>query len=1297
MSNAKSTTGIKSVGGLLPSEFLFRLRDPKGRVSGLREMDYHLAPNERLGEIITRSWNRLVGAWTAFSTSLSALDGSTETASVLTREKWLALLFMELGFGRLPSAKGIEINGRSYPISNEWGSTPIHLVGARVPLDRRSPGVRGAAGMSPHALVQELLNQSEERLWGIVSNGLILRILRDSTSLTRQSYLEFDLQIIFSNERFDDFVTFWMVCHESRFETESGPSWLEKWRGDINVTGIRALDALQKGVRQAITALGCGFLAHPENRSLREALQSNDLSGADFYRELLRLVYRILFLFVAEDRGLIHAPDCPEMAKKRYETWYSTSQLRRQAWGIRSNTHDDLWQMFRIVMSGLGKREGLPQIGLSPLGSFLWSDLAVPTLHNSTLANGFFSEALIHLSTTESENVRRNVDFANLGAEELGSVYESLLELHPILDVDSMHFELENTAGNERKTSGSYYTPTELVTSLLETALDPVLDEAANSASPEAAILALKVFDPTCGSGHFLIAAAHRIAQRLAAIRTGESEAPPEEVRHAIREVISKCCYGVDINPMAVELTKVSLWMEATEPGKPLSYLDRHIVVGNALFGATPNLIEKGIPDDAYKQLEGDSKSTITSTKALNRKTRGGLQSLPFDLHTADTADLATRVIEIEELSEDDLPSVEKKAALWVELQEQNDVEFAKLASDVWCSAFVYEKRPDEVVITSDTVSRALNEGPDGVGNKVLKCVERLAQRYRFLHLHIAFPEVFSPRPNMPINPSTGWSGGFDVVLGNPPWGQLELKEQEFFAVRSPEIASAEGANRKRLIKELSTTDPPLFQEYIAELRIKQGESSFLRGSGRFPLTGRGRINSYAVFAELARDVLGPKGRCGIIVPSGIATDDTTSLFFADLTQHRSLVSLFDFENRLGIFPAVDSRQKFCLLTLTGSARPAELGAKFVFFAHEMADLAVRERQVRLSADDFALFNPNTRTSPIFRKQSELELAKKVYQTVPVLIKEGPPEENPWGAGLRQGLFNMTSASGIFMKAPRLVSNGAKLEGNMFISEDGKKWLPLYEAKLFHHFDHRFATYEGATGKDPIRASSSQKQDPNFAPLSKYWVAETEVKERLKTWDQSWLLGIRSIARSNDERSVIASVLPSLAVGHSITLLFPERAKGTHSGALLACLSSFAFDAIARMKLGGTNLTPFVIKQLPVLAPGTFDENAPWSKNPSDSLANWISKRVLELTYTSPELSEWAKELGYEGRPFPYDDDRRALLRAELDACFFHLYGFSPNQVDETMESFPIVKQHDEAQFGEYRTKKLILQSMSIL
>jgi hypothetical protein len=376
-------------------------------------------------------------------------------------------------------------------------------------------------------MVQEFLNRSDEHLWGFVSNGRLLRILRDNRSLTRQAYVEIDLEAIFQGELYPDFTVLWMLCHQSRVEAERPEEcWLERWSGLGWEQGARALETLRKGVQEAIEHLGRGFLSHRSNGKLRERLRSGALSTQEFYREILRLVYRLLFLFVAEDRDALQPRDVPVAARETYRDFYSTHRLRLLAEELRGTAHADLFVSLRMVMLLLGTL-GAPELGLPVLGSYLWSDETLPDLMGSDLSNADLLEAVRALGFTRRGNDLWRVDYRNLGSEELGSVYESLLELHPEVDAEAGHFSLSVAAGHERKTTGSYYTPHALVQSLLETALDPVLEEAAKGPNPEAAILSLTVCDPATGSGHFLIAAAHRIARRLASVRTGDEEPAP--------------------------------------------------------------------------------------------------------------------------------------------------------------------------------------------------------------------------------------------------------------------------------------------------------------------------------------------------------------------------------------------------------------------------------------------------------------------------------------------------------------------------------------------------------------------------------------------------------------------------------------------------------------------------------------------------------------------------------------------------------------------------------------------------
>lgn len=765
---------IRVEGTILPIDLLRRVSDGDKSLGGLNPTDYHLIETEKLNEATNRSWNRMLGAWAAFKTGLMKLPDSDPKTSP-TRERWLLPLFQELGYGRLNTARAVDIDGKSFAVSHLWGSTPIHLVGSAIDLDTRTEGVAGAARMTPHGLVQELLNRSDDYLWGFVSNGLRLRILRDNSSLTRQAFVEFDLEAMMEGEVYSDFVLLWLLCHQSRVEADSlEECWLEKWSKAAQEQGTRALDQLRDGVKAAIAAFGSGFVSNPANRDLREKLRSGTLDKQDFYRELLRLVYRLLFIFVAEDRDLLLAPGTKRKIRERYTKYYSTSRIRRLAGRKRGTKHPDLHQGFRVVMQKLGSDEGCPELGLPALGSFLFSPEAIASIEGCEIANVDLLAAVRALAYTMDGGTLRPVDYKNLGSEELGSVYESLLELHPELNLDAGVFELRTAAGNERKTTGSYYTPTGLIQCLLDSALDPVLDEAVKKTDPENALLGLKVCDPACGSGHFLVAAAHRIAKRLASVRTGDIEPSPEAVRTAVRQVISRCIYGVDINPMSVELCKVALWMESMEPGRPLSFLDHHVQCGNSLIGTTPRLLKEGIPDTAFDPAEGDDRAICSEYKKRNKKEREGQGSLfshnmqPWEQF----GDLAAAMMENDAEVDSSIAAEHRKQERYEHLIGSEAYENSKLLADTWCAAFMWGKtRKFDYPITEE-VSQHIERSPHSCPDWMREEIERLAKKYQFFHWHLAFPDVFRvpDGDTEPDNTQAGWSGGFDCVLGNPPY-----------------------------------------------------------------------------------------------------------------------------------------------------------------------------------------------------------------------------------------------------------------------------------------------------------------------------------------------------------------------------------------------------------------------------------------------------------------------------------------------------------------------------------------------
>ncbi len=1297
-----SYQGIRIVGGIMPPSFLSRVQSGEVDPESLTPASYRLAGNETIRDAAARAWTYLRNAWSAWHEIEVPGAGAT-------RDRWLLPLLRELGYGNVPAlSHGISIEGTSYPISHEWEHIPIQLLGPAVHLDRRNPGVAGAA-RAPQAMVQEALNKTDENLWAILSNGSTLRLLRDSSALAGSAYLEFDLDTIFDGDLYAEFLMLFLIAHSTRLEkrggSDAGPAdcWLEIWRNEAVDTGTRALDKLRVGVEQALVDLGDGFLHHSSNGWLVQALRSGELSDRDYLRALLRLVYRLLFMFVAEDRNALLDPEASTQQRATYTNYFSAARLRRMSRIRSGGPHPDLWQAQRMILSALGGN-GLADVAIPALGGLFDPDPRAKLTQGQTepdlllsaeLSNHALLSAVRNLSWVEVKGGRiQPVDYRNLGAEELGSVYESLLELIPRVDLADMSFRLETTAGNDRKTTGSYYTPSALVSALLDTALNPLLDDAIKGAkSPENAeqrLLALTVCDPACGSGGFLVAAARRIARRLAQVRSDEDEPTPETVQHALRDVVGHCIYGVDLNDLAAELAKVSLWLEAMEPGKPLGFLDARIRVGNSLLGTTPALMAEGIPDVAFKEIEGDNKKYAAAIRKQNKAERAGQSSL-FAVDNSIPTDQFIHEREGLLVSSDSIEVTRKQARAWEEYESSDALRHARLQADAWCSAFVWPLHPGAVPPVTEDVFQTISTAPDAPNLEDQRAeINQLSHEYRFFHWHLEFPEVFGDLSAPNLGPD-GWPGGFSSMLGNPPWEHIELKEQEYFESRVPEIASAAGAKRKRLITQLQLTDEVVYDRYLHDKRHIDGIRSFASLSGRYPLTGRGRVKTDSIFAELWRSTTSPHGRSGIIVPTGIATDATTQFFFKDLVTTESLASLYDFENAAPIFEGVHRSFKFCLLTMSGRLEQ-EPAASFAFFLHNAGQIDTH--RFTLSPEEITLLNPNTGTCPIFRTRRDADITLGIYRRVPVLINEakveaGDPDGNPWGVSFKQGLFNMMSDSHLFHTREKLEAEGWHLVGNVF-ERDGKRMLPLYEAKMLHQFDNRWATYDGTAVRD---VTDAEKSDSNFVALPRYWVADLEVTESLGDGSaRQWLMGWRKLTNATNVRTLVGYKFPIGGLGDSGNLIL----NAEEPWLLDLILASIPLDFVARQKLGGTNFNFFQFEQLPTLR--VQDLGFPWTLEPLEDALSFCKVRSLELTYFAWDMEPFAEDLddvdvsGRVNPPFVWDPERRFLLRAELDAAFFHLYGVERDDVDYIMDTFPIVRRKDEAEYGEYRTKRVILE-----
>ncbi|MDO9530030.1 MAG: N-6 DNA methylase [Syntrophales bacterium] len=1289
-------TTIRTEGGLLPADLLQRIADGDGDIEGLKPADYHLYPGEKLNEAINRSWNRLTGAWKSFKNALEKLS-ETDTGTTETRERWLLPLFQELGYGRLQTTKALNIEGKSYPISHTWQNTPIHLVGCRLDLDRRTPGAIGAARTSPHSLGQEFLNRSDDHLWAFLSNGLLLRILRDNVSLTRQAYVEFDLETIMDGEVYADFAVLWLVCHQSRVESERPEQCrLEKWCQHAQDRGARALDTLHSGVENAIKALGHGFLSCPGNRILKDKLRSGELDKQDYYRQLLRFIYRMLFLFVAEDRELLLDPKANADAKERYVSYYSTSRLRQMAERKRGTKHADLGRMLLLVFEKLGDKNGCPELGLPALGSLLWSRDAIADLIDCDISNLDLLEAVRHLVFIVDNGVRRPVDYKNLGSEELGSIYESLLEMHPDLSIESGTFDLKIAAGHERKSTGSYYTPSSLINCLLDSALDPVLDEAAKKDDPEQAILNLKVCDPATGSGHFLVAAAHRIARRLAAVRTGDEEPAPEAVRHALRDVIGRCLYGVDINPMAVELCKVSLWMESLEPGKPLSFLDHHIQCGNSLLGTTPALLKKGIPDDVFKPIEGDEKEFCTKYRKINRDERKGQTSLwsvredqkPWN----QMAEYAADIEQLNAVDDSTIHGISERHAQYEKIVKSQDYKSSKLLADAWCAAFVWKKKkePNLPYPITEEIFRRIEKEPNSIPEWMKEEIRRLSDQYQYFHWHLAFPDVFHiPDRNEELeSEQLHWSGGFDVVLGNPPWEKITTLEREFFA-SMPEISEEKRSDRRRrMILELSSSDPELFDQWLNQKRYDVSYAHFLKSSGLFPLSSVGELNLYPLFVEISDCIIDRSGAAGLVIKTGMMLSPTWAKFSSYLIEHDRIESAFDFRNWKGWFPDIGYHERFTLLTMKKGRQKQNIFLGY--YLDDPAEIKDVSKTFTISRDEAIHLNPITKTVPAFESSRHKTCVMAVYDRFPVLNDDS----SEWGVHYTTGL-HMAAEADKLRDFEELSSEGFELDEFLRMKKGEHTFIPLYEGKFIQQFDHRFASFEGIPREKRfgIKAGThnpteEQKGNPAYHITPRYWISdENAASDReARHLRSSWAITFRDTTNViSNFRTSVACICAGVAFNYkapNIVLEGPsESDRAKKSLLFVTMMNAFPFDYVVRQKFFGANFIKSILLQLAAPSMGVIHSHQ-----------SFILPRALELFYTSWQLEGFAAECGYNGNPFTWDEIRRQQIRAELDALFFYVYGFSIDHVAFILDSYRILRDKDEDRFGEYRTKRLILE-----
>ncbi len=1305
-------SNMSAHGGIITSEFLEIIRGDKVNNPRVEPQCFATfnAPNtpqdkRELDRQIDASFKQLLERWDALSNRYQRMTVSE------ARTKWMLPLFKELWFNPDFRREDILVNDdeklRFHFSHRGWSSDSapfIHMVAPAQDLEEASDGkdgevVRRGRTRSPHDEMQAYLNVTNKCKWGIVTNGILLRILREYFHTTTKGYVEFDLENIFRERSFTDFRAMYRMVHASRFlPDQDGISPLEQFYKESVAAGVKVGENLRQNVKKAIEALGNGFLT-PE--LIKKMIEDEEFCKA-YYAELLRVVYRLLFLLFAEQRAMLPTKE------SLYIEEYSITRLRHKAEERHGkDDHKDLWEGLKVTFHMLKK--GCPPLKFFGYNGSLLDDAELPKLSQLSCKNEDLLEAVRNLTLIEEEKVLKRINYLDLGVSEIGSIYESLLDFSPRVFTFDQQLNDEKVTANTfvldprgivRKTSGSYYTSPRLIDELIKSALKPVVqDKLSKALEKEKALLTIKVCDPACGSGAFLIAANNYLGKELAKLRSTQAEPSDKEVRIATRDVLQHCIYGVDLNPMATELAKVSLWINSCVEDMPLNYLDHHIKCGNSLIGVTQQLVNKGIPDEAFISLEGYDRnfaSRIRSKNAFERKNK-----LMVEFQSAEPYAQATDFALLDDLIEKSPEDVEEKKKRFINLITSERWQLTNVIADAWTVPFFWQLDGNSEPPTDATLRLIKSKGIRSTEHRLLEAIGVIAKKHRFFHWQLEFPDVFKES-----------DGGFDCVMGNPPWEVLMPMSLEFFSRYDSNFKSYDKKKAAEVMDEL-LKDKTIDKNWSIYTREFELIGNFVRNSGAFSLLEKGVVgvggvlNTYRLFLERFLQLVRKNGIFSVIVPSGFHTDLGTKSLRRYLFEHFEILGLYCFENRLKLFP-IDSRFEFELL----SAKKANITNTIpaVFMIHDPKE--IEEKTINIPLDLIKKFSPDNFSIMEIKSQKDIEVLNKCFM-YPLL---GEKIRLSWNFALNTREFNMTLERYLFntdhigtvLYEGKMIWQFNSLfdEASYWVStEIGRKDRIRKEIKMIDSNDrNKFLAYIGNV--NPLVYKLYSKQE------------DTECsKENINLHYENYRIVLRSIASKTNERTLISTIIPkNKFIGHSLFCVIPisfnldcalkrtqnfrecftKNLSSSDALYLTAILNSFVVDYIIRQKTT-TNLTSNFLYELPVprTTEGNFfyDQIVPraarlicytkefeelWKEvyRSSWELISLKDNGTSVLENWDQITAAWTEKCGVNDfDSMKRDSGQRIQLRCELDALIAHLYGIDREDLEWILSNFPIVSQ----------------------
>ncbi len=1214
------------------------------------------------------------------------------------------------------------------------------------PLDRRS-GYRGEETAPSTQMLRYLrrvddLSEGGVR-WGILTNGQFWRLYWQGAHSVSEQFFEVDLAAVLDLPGHNDGL-FALDLAERRhwlkvFVLVFGRNAFLPHPDDGRTLHRRAIDEgriHQQRVSGNLSDLVFGRVFPSLAFAIAEA--APDASFNEVREAALILLYRLLFILYAEDRDLLPVRDT------RYDDYGLRDKVRRDVarrkdkGDVFSSTASRYWSAFDDLCRAIDT--GDTSIGLPPYNGGLFDRTRTTLLSNIRLGDAVMADVIDALAFEQLPSGRRYINYRDLGVQQLGSIYERLLEQEIVSDGEALVVRPNVFA---RKNTGSYYTPDDLVALIVRETVDPLIQagldafvaeasELVSSSLPEdrrvgrlkrldpaERILNLKVCDPAMGSGHFLVNLVDHLSDHVITAMA-ESEAAWEgylsplneridnirntiidnaekqgwtvdpsqlDDRHIIRRmVLKRCVYGVDKNPMAVELAKVSLWLHTFTVGAPLSFLDHHLRCGDSLFGSWVRSALDKADRQGGRLLVGDS---------VDRATRAASpMHIIEQLTDAEIAEAHRSADVFEEVSNMTAPLHSLLSMLhafeWLDLREAED----RAAVLEWLNGAF----GDPAALALGIVELDPEADKANRFQRLLQTARQLVTDERFLHWQVAFPGVWFDWEETELR------GGFDAVIGNPPWDRMKLQQVEWFAARQPDIAMASRASdRKAMVAKLQQANSPLAAEF--ELASERAASALrmAREGGDYPLLSGGDVNLYALFVERAASLVKPDGMVGLLTPIGIGTDKTSAQFFSRLMRQKQLKHFYAFQNKKGwLFPDIHHEEQPSVIVFSRAVNVFE-NYSFCARVTEWAQFNNPERRYSVDSEAVARVNPNTGTTPVFRTRRDAEIIAAIYGRAPVLVDRSSNQpKKSWPVKYKR-MFDMTNDSGLFRTLEELVDQeGAwHIGGNRYDSPSGE-WVPLYEGKSIQLFNHRYASVRinpvNVSGQGVTQLlTAKQLRDADVTPDPRYWVNHANVP----TLGTEWAVGFNSICNTNNARSLITAIVPMVAFGNSLPIYFPDHPTPQQPIELLAAnLGSVICDYVARQKIQSRNLNKYIIEQLPVIPQATYQA----TRFGSIAAGEILRRILLELTYTGHDIAAFAHHMDYVNSknevlaPFQWDDKRRLFLRAKLDAVYFHLYGLTDrDDVRYVYSTFPIVERQERASYGNYRSRNLCLAWINAL